>query len=123
MIREKGTNRSQFFRGEVDKYTRQERGADILPGEIIAAFLWAQLEDADRITQRRLALWQNYHRLLGPLEMQGKLWRPIIAEGCEANGHIYYVLLAPDVDRRLILEEFKRSDITSVFHYVPLHSS
>jgi dTDP-4-amino-4,6-dideoxygalactose transaminase len=123
IIREKGTNRSQFFRGEVDKYTWQDVGSSFLPGEIIAAFLWAQFEEADRITKRRLALWQRYHQLLGPLEMEGKLRRPTIAEGCEANGHMYYVLLTPSVDRRLVLEEFKRSGITSVFHYVPLHLS
>jgi dTDP-4-amino-4,6-dideoxygalactose transaminase len=123
IIREKGTNRSQFFRGEVDKYTWQDIGSSFLPGEIIAAFLWAQLEDADRITQSRLALWQSYHELLAPLELEGRLRRPVIAEDCEANGHIYYVLLAPVLDRRLILEEFKRSDIRAVFHYVPLHSS
>jgi hypothetical protein len=94
-----------------------------LPGEIIAAFLWAQLENAERITERRLALWQHYHQLLAPLEMQGKLRRPIMAEGCQGNGHMYYVLLAPDVDRRFILEEFNRREITCVFHYVPLHLS
>jgi dTDP-4-amino-4,6-dideoxygalactose transaminase len=123
IIREKGTNRSQFFRGEVDKYTWPDIGSSFLPGEIIAAFLWAQLEEAERITERRLALWQHYHQLLYLLEMQGKLRRPIIAEGCQANGHMYYVLLAPDVNRRFILEEFNRSEITSVFHYVPLHLS
>jgi dTDP-4-amino-4,6-dideoxygalactose transaminase len=123
IIREKGTNRSQFFRGEVDKYTWQDIGSSFLPGDIIAAFLCAQLEDADRITKHRIALWQSYHQLIAPLELEGKLRRPIIAEGCEANGHLYYVLLAPGVDRRLILERFKRSNIISVFHYVPLHSS
>ena len=123
VIREKGTNRSQFFRGEVDKYTWQDIGSSFLPGEIIAAFLWAQLEDADNITQRRLALWQAYHRLLAPLEAEGRLRRPIIGDGCEINGHMYYVLLAPNTNRQHVLDEFKRSDITSVFHYVPLHSS
>jgi dTDP-4-amino-4,6-dideoxygalactose transaminase len=123
IIREKGTNRSQFVRGEIDKYTWQDIGSSFLPGELIAAFLWAQLEDAERITKRRLVLWQRYHQFLAPLEMQGKLRRPIIAEGCEANGHMYYVLLPPNVDRRLILEELKRRGIACVFHYVPLHSS
>ena len=123
IIREKGTNRSQFFRGEVDKYTWQDVGSSFLPGEIIAAFLWAQLEEAESITRRRLALWQAYHQLLAPLEAQGTLRRPIVAEGCEANAHMYYVLLAPGFDRRSILDEFRRSDITAVFHYVPLHSS
>ena len=123
IIREKGTNRSQFFRGEVDKYTWQDVGSSFLPGEIIAAFLWAQLEEAESITRRRLALWRAYHQLLAPLEAQGTLRRPIVAEGCEANAHMYYVLLAPGFDRGAILDEFKRSGITAVFHYVPLHSS
>jgi len=123
IIREKGTNRGQFFRGEVDKYTWQDIGSSFLPGEIIAAFLWAQLEEADKITQRRLALWHTYHLLLEPLEAQGLIRRPIIGDGCEPNGHMYYILLAPNIDRNLVLEEFKRSDITAVFHYVPLHLS
>jgi dTDP-4-amino-4,6-dideoxygalactose transaminase len=123
IIREKGTNRSQFFRGEVDKYTWQDVGSSFLPGEIIAAFLWAQLEEAASITQRRLTLWQNYHQLLVDLEQQGLLRRPIITEGAEANGHLYYVVLAPEINRHQILEEFVRKDINTVFHYVPLHSS
>lgn len=123
IIREKGTDRSRFFRGEVDKYTWQEVGSSFLPGELIAAFLWAQLEEADRITQERLASWQQYHALLEPLESKGILRRPIIPDGCQHNAHMYYVLLAPEIDRQKVLNEFKRNDIWSVFHYVPLHSS
>lgn len=123
IIREKGTDRSRFFRGEVDKYTWQEMGSSFLPGELIAAFLWAQLEEADRITRERLASWQNYHELLEPLESKGILRRPIIPAGCQHNAHMYYVLLAPEIDRQNVLNEFKRNDIWSVFHYVPLHSS
>jgi dTDP-4-amino-4,6-dideoxygalactose transaminase len=123
IIREKGTDRSRFFRGEVDKYTWQEVGSSFLPGELIAAFLWAQLEEADRITQERLATWQRYHDLLEPLESKGLLRRPIVPDGCQHNAHMYYVLLAPDIDRQAVLTEFKRNDIGSVFHYVPLHSS
>lgn len=123
IIREKGTDRSRFFRGEVDKYTWQELGSSFLPGEIVAAFLWAQLEDADRITQSRTASWQYYHELLAPLESKGLLRRPIVPDGCRHNAHMYYVLLAPESDRQKVLDRLKSSDIWSVFHYVPLHSS
>lgn len=123
IIREKGTDRSQFFRGEVDKYTWQEIGSSFLPGELTAAFLWAQLEEADRITKSRLANWQHYHQALEPLESKGIITRPVIPEDCQNNAHMYYVLLAPELDRQKILEEFERNNIGSVFHYVPLHSS
>jgi dTDP-4-amino-4,6-dideoxygalactose transaminase len=123
IIREKGTDRSRFFRGEVDKYTWQEVGSSFLPGELIAAFLWAQLEEADRITQERLASWQRYHELLEPLEATGIIRRPIVPDGCRHNAHMYYVLLASGIDRQMVLDEFRRHDIWSVFHYVPLHSS
>ena len=123
IIREKGTDRSRFFRGEVDKYTWQEVGSSFLPGELIAAFLWAQLEEADRITQARLASWQLYHELLEPLESKGILRRPIVPDDCQHNAHMYYVLLSPEIERQKVLDEFKRNDISSVFHYVPLHSS
>lgn len=123
IIREKGTNRSQFFRDEVDKYTWQEVGSSFLPGELIAAFLWAQLEEAERITQTRLASWNYYHELLHPLETKGLLRRPIIPTDCQHNAHMYYVLLAPEINRQKVLDEFKRNSIGVVFHYVPLHSS
>jgi len=123
IIREKGTDRSRFFRGEVDKYTWQEVGSSFLPGELIAAFLSAQLEEADRITNERLASWQRYHDLLAPLEAGGTLRRPIVPEECKHNAHMYYVLLAPEISRDRVLDAFRQSDIKSVFHYVPLHSS
>ena len=123
IIREKGTDRSRFFRGEVDKYTWQEVGSSFLPGELTAAFLWAQLEEADLITHERLAIWQIYHDLLEPLELGGILRRPIIPKDCQHNAHMYYVLLAPELDRQYVLNQFKRNEINSVFHYVPLHSS
>ncbi|MBC7488795.1 MAG: dTDP-4-amino-4,6-dideoxygalactose transaminase [Glaciimonas sp.] len=122
-IREKGTDRSRFFRGEVDKYTWQEVGSSFLPGELIAAFLWAQFEEADRITQQRLTSWQRYHEMLAPLELKGILRRPTIPDDCQHNAHMYYVIIAPEFDRQKILDEFKRYDIGAVFHYVPLHSS
>ena len=123
IIREKGTDRSRFFRGEVDKYTWQEVGSSFLPGELIAAFLWAQLEEAKIITAQRMASWERYHAALAPLESKGVLRRPVVPEGCQHNAHMYYVLLAPEIDRQAVLNELKRNEIYSVFHYVPLHSS
>lgn len=123
IIREKGTDRSRFFRGEVDKYTWQEVGSSFLPGELIAAFLWAQFEEAGRITEQRLAIWKRYHELLEPAEEKGLLRRPIVPADCQHNAHMYYVLLAPEIDRQRVLAELKKNDIYSVFHYVPLHSS
>jgi dTDP-4-amino-4,6-dideoxygalactose transaminase len=123
IIREKGTDRDRFFRGEVDKYTWQDVGSSFLPSEIIAAFLWAQLEEAERITRERMAIWQRYHAMLEPLEQSGLLRRPIIPADCQHNGHLYYVLLAPGTDRQAVLRELRSHKINSVFHYVPLHSS
>jgi dTDP-4-amino-4,6-dideoxygalactose transaminase len=93
IIREKGTNRSQFFRGQVDKYTWVDIGSSYLPGEIIAAFLWAQMEEADSITARRLAIWARYHAAFEPLERAGRLRRPVIPGACKHNAHLYYLLL------------------------------
>lgn len=123
VIREKGTDRSRFFRGEVDKYTWQEVGSSFLPGELVAAFLWAQFEEAQSITNERLTIWQLYHELLAPFEQNGLLRRPIIPADCQHNAHMYYVLLPSEIDRQQILCEFKKNGINSVFHYVPLHSS
>lgn len=123
IIREKGTDRSRFFRGEVDKYTWQDVGSSFLPGELIAAFLWAQLEEAQAITDNRLATWEAYHESLAGLERQGLLRRPIVPQGCQHNAHMYYVLLAPGIDRQAVLGALKQHEIYAVFHYVPLHSS
>lgn len=123
IIREKGTDRSRFFRGEVDKYTWQEAGSSLLPGELVAAFLWAQLEEAESITAQRMCCWKTYHDLLMPLEKGGILRRPIIPEHCRHNSHMYYILLAPDINRQSVLNNLKRKNIFPVFHYVPLHSS
>ncbi len=123
IIREKGTNRSQFFRGLVDKYTWVELGSSYLPGEILAAFLWAQMEEADAITQRRLSLWRTYHEWLESVESAGRLRRPIVPKECGHNAHMYYVLL-PDLDSRTaLIAALAAQNIQSVFHYVPLHSS
>lgn len=123
IIREKGTDRSRFFRGEVDKYTWQEAGSSFLPGELTAAFLWAQLESAQSITEARIASWDYYHRSLASMEQKDFLRRPIVPAECQHNAHMYYILLAPGIDRQAILDELKKNDIHSVFHYVPLHSS
>ena len=123
IIREKGTDRSRFFRGEVDKYTWQSVGSSFLPGELIAAFLWAQLEEAENITRNRLANWHVYDALTQPLEAAGILRRPVVPAECTHNAHMYYVLLAPGIDRQAVLNEFRRQSIATVFHYIPLHSS
>lgn len=123
IIREKGTDRSSFFRGEVDKYTWQSVGSSFLPGELIAAFLWAQLEEADRITSLRHDIWNRYFILTEALEQEGVLRRPHIPCECEHNAHMFYVLLANGIDRKRVLEEMKREGVHALFHYVPLHSS
>ena len=123
VIREKGTNRSKFFRGEVDKYSWIEIGSSYLPSDINAAFLWAQMEKADKIHRQRIRLWNWYHKAFADLENQGTVRRPVIPIDCEHNAHMYYLLL-PDLPmRNLLLERLKRSGIHAVFHYVPLHSS
>ncbi|WKA27004.1 dTDP-4-amino-4,6-dideoxygalactose transaminase [Bradyrhizobium roseum] len=123
IIREKGTDRGRFFRGEVDKYTWQDVGSSFLPSEITAAFLWAQLEEAERITRERMDIWRRYHAMLAPIEQSELLRRPIVPADCQHNGHMYYVLLAPGIDRQAVLRELKGNGIHAVFHYVPLHSS
>lgn len=123
IIREKGTNRSKFFRGQVDKYTWVDVGSSYLPSEIIAAFLAAQLEDADAITRRRLSVWERYHAWAEPLEEEGLLRRPIVPADCVHNAHMYYILL-PTLDARTkFIENLRDHGISAVFHYIPLHSS
>jgi dTDP-4-amino-4,6-dideoxygalactose transaminase len=123
MIREKGTNRSQFFRGQVDKYTWVDIGSSYLPGEIVAAFLWAQMEEADAITRRRLDIWSNYHESFAGLEEAAKVQLPTVPCECVHNAHMYYLLL-PSLDlRTALIERLKSKGIHTVFHYVPLHSS
>ena len=123
IIREKGTNRGQFFRGQVDKYTWVDIGSSYLPGEVIAAFLWAQMEEAQSITQKRLDIWQQYHDALAPLEDTSKLRRPIIPAGCQHNAHMYYILLESLEKRSDAIAQLKEQSVNPVFHYVPLHSS
>lgn len=123
IIREKGTNRSLFFRGQVDKYTWVDIGSSYLPGEIIAAFLWAQMQEASSITACRLAIWERYHQAWSSLEKVGRLHRPVIPENCQHNAHMYYLLLRDLEDRSAFIHAMKKRDINCVFHYVPLHTS
>ncbi|MDX8403073.1 MAG: dTDP-4-amino-4,6-dideoxygalactose transaminase [Mariprofundaceae bacterium] len=118
---EKGTNRSSFFRGEVDKYTWVDIGSSFLPGELIAAFLWAQLQHADEITHRRLQIWQQYHQAFEMLETDGVIQRPIIPDDCQYNAHMYYLLLNSMEERSAFIANMKEDNILTVFHYVPLH--
>ena len=123
IIREKGTNRSQFFRGQVDKYTWCDLGSSFLPGELITAFLWAQMQAAEDITQQRQALWQRYHQALAPYEFAGLVRRPVVPDQCQHNAHMYFILL-PSLDKRTrFIAALNAKGIGSVFHYVPLHSS
>jgi dTDP-4-amino-4,6-dideoxygalactose transaminase len=123
ILREKGTNRSRFFRGQVDKYTWVDVGSSFLPGEITAAFLCAQIEEADQITARRLAIWERYHQWAAPHEKAGRLRRPVVPADCEHNAHMYYMLL-PDLETRTrFIAEMKARGVQTVFHYIPLHSA
>ena len=123
IIREKGTNRSQFFRGQVDKYTWVDIGSSYLPGELIAAFLWAQLEQAEVITAKRLSIWNRYHELLSTLESIGKLRRPILHDNCGHNAHMYYLILPSENERDFFIDHMNSAGVSCPFHYVPLHSS
>jgi len=123
IIREKGTNRSQYYRGQIDKYRWMNYGSSYLPSDMNAAYLWAQLELADAITDKRVALWQQYDALLQPLREKGILELPHVPEGCVHNGHMYYIK-AKDLEERTRLIDFlKENGIWAVFHYVPLHTA
>ncbi len=123
IIREKGTNRSQFFRGMVDKYTWVDLGSSYLPSEIQAAYLWGQLEMADAITANRLAAWNAYQEAFADLEAAGKLVLPTIPDDCQHNGHMFYLKCRDLAERTALLAHLKQNDIFAVFHYVPLHSA
>jgi dTDP-4-amino-4,6-dideoxygalactose transaminase len=123
IVQEKGTNRAQFFRGQVDKYTWQDAGSSYLLSEVAAAFLWAQLEHLDDVTAERRAIWAHYHDALADLELDGLVRRPIVPPDCAHSGHLYYLLL-PDADLRDgFIEALGERGVHAVFHYVPLHSS
>ena len=123
IIREKGTNRSNFLRGQVDKYTWVDVGSSFLPSELVAAFLAAQMDEADSINAMRMDLWNNYHRWALAHEKAGRIRRPIIPADCEHNAHMYYLLL-PDIEARTrFISSLRENGIGAVFHYIPLHSA
>ena len=123
ILREKGTNRSVFLRGQVDKYTWVDYGSSYLPSDMNAAYLWAQLEMADEINENRLATWNYYHESFKDLADQEKLVLPTIPEDCVHNAHMYYVKLKDLEERTDFISYLKSRGILSVFHYVPLHSA
>ncbi len=123
IIREKGTNRTQFFRGEIDKYGWVDKGSSFLPSDLIAAFLFAQLENAILIKNRRTEIWNTYFDHLKPLEDKGLLSLPKIPEHCEHNSHMFYMLLKDKKQRNNLIQYLKSKGILAVFHYLPLHSS
>lgn len=123
IIREKGTNRSQFFRGQVDKYTWRDIGSSYLMSDLQAAYLWAQLEAAVRINQQRLRLWQRYYDALQPLAATGRLSLPSMPPDCEHNAHMFYIKLRDNDERSALINWMKEAEIMTVFHYIPLHTS
>jgi dTDP-4-amino-4,6-dideoxygalactose transaminase len=123
VIREKGTNRSQFFRGEVDKYSWVDIGSSYLPSEIQAAYLWGQLEKSTEITENRLVTWNHYRSGLQTLADSGLLTLPSVPVDCRHNGHIFYVRTRNAEERSALLAHLSKSGIHSIFHYVPLHSA
>jgi dTDP-4-amino-4,6-dideoxygalactose transaminase len=123
IIREKGTNRSQFFRGQVDKYTWRDIGSSYLMADLQAAYLWAQLEAAERINQQRLHLWQRYYDALQPLAAAGRIELPVVPKHCLHNAHMFYIKLRDSDDRQALINWMKEAEILTVFHYIPLHSS
>jgi dTDP-4-amino-4,6-dideoxygalactose transaminase len=123
IMREKGTDRSRFMRGEIDKYTWVDVGSSYVPGEILAAFLYAQMEHADEITRRRLGIWDVYHRAFADLERREVVRRPVVPDECIHNAHIYYLLLRNRNERDRMIAELKVRGVAALFHYVPLHSS
>lgn len=123
IIREKGTNRSKFFRGQIDKYTWVDAGSSYLPSELNAAYLWAQLELADKINEWRIRRFHQYMELLAPLEEKGLLALPQVPEGCVHNGHMFYIKVK-DIDQRsLLIRYLDQQGVNAVFHYIPLHTA
>ena len=123
IVREKGTNRSQFFRGEIDKYTWMDAGSSYLPSELNAAYLWAQLEDAQKIYDDRMRSWNLYYEQLKPLADEERIELPVIPEGCVHNAHMFYIKTKNLEERSDLIFYLKGKQINSVFHYIPLHSS
>lgn len=123
ILREKGTNRSKFFRGQIDKYSWMDYGSSYLPSDMNAAYLWGQLEVADEIYDNRMDTWNFYHESLRELEEAGCIERPVIPEGCIHNAHMYYIKAKDLKERSALIRYLKENDIQAVFHYVPLHSA
>jgi dTDP-4-amino-4,6-dideoxygalactose transaminase len=123
LIREKGTNRVQFFRGEVDKYTWVDVGSSYLPGELVASFLFAQLQHIDEINGKRMAIWMQYESTLRKLENEGFITLPVIPDECVQNAHMFYILTNSHNEQLALLEMLKEKGINAVFHYVPLHGT
>lgn len=123
ILREKGTNRSKFFRGQVDKYTWVDFGDSYLPSDMNAAYLWAQLEKADDINNDRLATWRAYYDAFLPLAKQGKIELPTVPKDCIHNAHMFYIKCADLVRRTALIEHLKNNGVQAVFHYIPLHSA
>ena len=123
ILREKGTNRARFFRGQVDKYTWVDYGSSYLPSDMNAAYLWAQLQEADRINDERLAIWNTYMDALAPLAASGRIEVPTIPDGCVHNAHMFYIKLRDLDDRTAFIQYLKDKGIVAVFHYIPLHSA
>lgn len=123
ILREKGTDRSKYFRGQVDKYRWQDFGSSYLPSELNAAYLYTQFEVADEINRARLARWDQYYRLLSPLMEAGKIELPHIPDGCVHNGHMFYIKTRDMEERSALIDFMKKNEILTVFHYVPLHSA
>lgn len=123
IVREKGTNRSAFFRGMVDKYTWVDQGSSYLPSELNAAYLYAQLEMAEVINQKRLSIYNLYKSMLSPLEQEGKIELPVVPEECRHNAHMFYIKVKDLAERTKLQQYLKEHGIGSAFHYVPLHSA
>ena len=123
ILREKGTNRSKFFRGQIDKYTWVNQGSSYLPSDMNAAYLWAQLEMAEEINNARLCVWEQYKRELTPLAEAGKIELPTIPEHCVHNAHMFYIKTKDLKERTRLIDYLKENGILSVFHYIPLHSA
>jgi dTDP-4-amino-4,6-dideoxygalactose transaminase len=123
ILREKGTNRSKFFRGEVDKYTWVDIGSSYLPSDLLAAFLYAQLEHMDKICQRRKEIFENYYQALSPLASDGRVKLPAISPESECNHHMFYILLQEEGTRDALMNYLKSNGILAIFHYLPLHLS
>lgn len=123
IIREKGTNRSKFFRGQIDKYTWVDAGSSYLPSELNAAYLWAQLEMAEQIYMDRMSSWERYYELLLPLQEQGIIELPVIPDGCVHNAHMFYIKVRNLKERTRMINFLKDRDVNAVFHYIPLHTA